>query len=50
MTTSYDWLVKICTNCYGHMTKMAAMLIYGKNPLNILFSGTKMPMAVGLDM
>ena len=21
MTTPYDWLAKICTNCYGHMTK-----------------------------
>ena len=27
MTTPYDWLAKIITNCYGHMTKMA---IYGK--------------------
>ena len=24
----------------GHMTKMAAMLIHGKNPLKILFPGT----------
>ena len=23
MKTPYDWLAKICTNCYGHMTKMA---------------------------
>ena len=23
MTTPYDWLAKIYTNCYGHMTKMA---------------------------
>ena len=30
MTTPYDWLTKICTNCYGHMTKMAATPIYGK--------------------
>ena len=50
MTTPYDWLVKICTNCYGHMTKIAATLIYGKNHLNIFFSGTKMPMALGLTM
>ena len=48
MTTPYDWLAKICTNCYGHMTKMATKLIYGKNYLNIFFSGTKMPMAFGL--
>ena len=31
MTTPYDWLAKICTNCYGHMTKMATTPIYGKN-------------------
>ena len=49
MTTPYDWLTKICTNCYGHMTKMATTPIYGKNYLNI-FSGTKMPMALGLTM
>ena len=50
LTTSYDWLVKICTNCYGHMTKLAAMPINGKNYLNIFFSGTKTPMALGLTM
>ena len=33
MMTTYDWLVKICTNCYGHLTKMAATPIYGKNYL-----------------
>ena len=32
----------------GHMAKMAAMPIYGKNPLNIFFSGTKGPMTLGL--
>ena len=50
MTTPYDWLVKICTNCYDHMTKMAATPIHGKNYLNIFFSGTKTPMALGLTM
>ena len=50
MTTPYDWLAKICTNCYGHMTKMATKLINGKNYLNIFFSETKMPMALGLGM
>ena len=49
MTTPYDWLAKICTNCYGHMPKMAATPIYGKNYLNI-FSETKTPMALGLTM
>ena len=49
MMTPFDWLAKICTNCYGHMTKMATTPIYGKNYLNI-FSRTKMPMALGLTM
>ena len=30
MLTPYDWLAKIYTNCYGHMTKMATKPIYGK--------------------
>ena len=47
--TSYDRLAKIYTNCTGHMTKMATMPIYGKNPLKI-FSGIKRPMALGLGM
>ena len=50
MKTPYDRLAKIYTNCTGHMTKMATMPIYGKNPLNIFFSGTKRPMALGLGM
>ena len=48
MKTPYDRLVKICTNCTGHMTKMATTPIYGKNPLNVFFSGTKRPKANGL--
>ena len=50
MTTSYNWLVKTYTNCYGHMTNMATMPIYGKNTLNLFFSGTKRPLALGLGM
>ena len=50
MATSYNWLAKICTNCYGHMTKMATTPIYGKKYLNNFFSGTKTPMALGLTM
>ena len=50
METPYDRLVKIYTNCTGHMTKMATMPIYGKNSLNILFSRTKRPMALELGM
>ena len=49
ITTPYDWLAKIYTNCYGHMFKMATMPIYVKNSLNI-FSGTKSPLALGLGM
>ena len=50
MKTPYDRLATIYTNCTGHMTKMATMSIYGKTPLNIFFSGTKRPMALGLGM
>ena len=32
----------------GHMTQMAAMPMYGKNPLKIFFSGTIGPMVLGL--
>ena len=47
---SYDWLAKTYTNCYGHMTNMATMPIYGKNSLNLFFSGTKRPLALGPGM
>ena len=50
MKTPYDRLVKIYTNCTDHMTKMATMPIYGKNPVNVFLSGTKRPMALGLGM
>ena len=50
MKTPYDRLAKICTNCTGHMTKMATTPIYGKNPLNIFLSATKRPMALGLKV
>ena len=50
MKTPYDRLAKIYTNSTGHMTEMATMPIYGKNPLNIFFSGTKRPMVFGLGM
>ena len=49
MKTPYDVLVIIYTNYTGHMTKMTTTPIYGKTPLNIFFSGTKRPMALGLD-
>ena len=50
MKTPYDRLAKIYTICSGHMTKMATMPIYGKNPLNLFFSRTKRPIALGLGM
>ena len=42
--------VKVCSPHLGHMTKMAAMPIYGRNPLKIFFSGTKGQMALGFGM
>ena len=48
ITTPYDRLARIDTNCYGHMTKMATMPIHGKNYLNILWN--QRPLALGLGM
>ena len=42
--------MKVCSNGPGHMTKMAAMPIYGKNPLKIFFSRTRRLMTLGLGM
>ena len=42
--------MKVCSNVPGHMTKMAAMPIYGKNYKKIFFSGTKRPMTLKLGM
>ena len=50
MKTSYNKLAKIYSNCFGHMTKMADMPIYGKNPLKIFFSRTRRLMTLGLGM
>ena len=36
MKTPYNKLVKIYANCFGHMTKKAAMPIYGKKPFKAL--------------
>ena len=41
---------KVCSNGLGHMTKMAATPIYGKNPLKIYFSRTRRSMTLGLGM
>ena len=50
MKTPYDKLAKIYANYFGHMTKMATRPIYGKNSVNVFFSGTKRPMALELGM
>ena len=41
---------KVYINGPGHMTKMAAMPIYGKNPSKIFFSRTSGPIFKKLDM
>ena len=41
---------KVCSGHLGHMTKAAAMPIYGKNPSKIFFSRTKGPVTVWLGM
>ena len=43
MKTPYDKLAKIYTTFFGHMTKMAATPIYGKNLLKIFFSRNRRP-------
>ena len=40
---------KVCLRHLGHMTKMAAMPIYGKNPSKI-FSGTGGPISTKLGI
>ena len=41
---------KFCTNRPGHMTKIAAMPIYGKKPSQIFFSRTGGPISTKLGM
>ena len=42
MKTPCDKLTKISTKYFGHMTKMAAMPIYGKKPFkNLLLQNKK---------
>ena len=45
----WDGGTKVCSNGHGHVTKMTAMPINGKNR-KIFFSGTKRPMTLNLDM
>ena len=48
--TPYDKIAKIYSKHVGHMTKMAATPIYGKNPLKIFFSRTRRLVTLGLGM
>ena len=50
MELLWDGGTKICSNGPCHVTKMAAMPIYGKNLKEIFFSGTKRPMTLRLGM
>ena len=40
----------VIINKPGHMTKMTAMPVYGKNLSKIFFAGTAEPIATNLDM
>ena len=46
----YDQGTNVIINKPGHMTKMAVMPIYGKNPSKIFFTGSTEPIATKLDM
>ena len=48
METPFDRLAKLYAKCFGRMTKMAMLPIYGKNPLNIFFPESGRPMTLGL--
>ena len=46
----WDGGKKVCIWGPGHLTKVAAMPIYGKNPSKIFFSGTTGPICMKLGM
>ena len=50
MMPPWDGGTKVYSNGPGHMTRMAAMPIYGKNFKKIFFSGIKRPIALKLGM
>ena len=50
MEPQWDGETKVFLSGLGHMTKMAAPPIYGKNPSKIFFSRTKGPMILWLGM
>ena len=41
MEPPWDWGTKVCSNGPGHITKIAAMPIYGKNLKNLLLRNQK---------
>ena len=49
MEPPWDSGMKVYSNGLGHMTKMAAMPIYGQH-LKIFFSGTNRPMTLKVEM
>ena len=42
--------MKICLHDDGHMTKMAALPIYGENPSKIFFSDDQISTKLGMYM
>ena len=50
MEPQWDRVTKVCFWGLGHMTKMATMPIYVKNPSKIFFSRTKRPITLWLGM
>ena len=50
MEPQWDGGTKVCSRGLGHLTKMAAMPIYGKNPSEIFFSRTNGTMTLWLGM
>ena len=48
--TPYVKSAKIYTKYFGHMTKMAATPIYGKNLLKIFFSRNRRPVTLRLGL
>ena len=42
--------IKVCSNGTGHVTKIAAMHLYGKNSLKVFFFETNRPMTFKLSI
>ena len=47
---NWDGGTKVCANDPGQVTKMAAMLIYGKDPSKTFYSKTSRPMTFDLGI